>query len=109
MDISINVAGAVEETTVDELFLYDSRHQDMMFEICTQIMVMSFFSAKFRRQKMVTYGNYEADDVDIFVPAAGVAVPVGLQGFSLGDRVNRASEFLRAGFGMDGFSDSGGC
>ena len=55
----------------------------------------------------MTYGNFEADDVDIYVPTAGVAVPVGLQGFTLGDRVNRASEFLRAGLGMDGFSDQG--
>ena len=56
-------------------------------------------------RKMVTYGNYEADDVDIYVPAAGVAVPVGRQCFTVGDRVNIASEFLRVGFSIDGFSD----
>ena len=58
-----------------------------------------------RRQKIVTYSNYEADDVDIFVPAAGVAVPVGLQYLTVGDRVNLACEFLRVGFNMDIFSD----
>ena len=68
-----------------------------------EIWVAANFSAG--RQKLVTYGNYDADDVDIFVPTAGVAVPVGRQSLTVGDRFHLASEFLRVGFNIDGFSD----
>ena len=58
-----------------------------------------------RRQKNVTYGNFVAADVDIYVPTACDAVPVGRQSLEVGDRILSASEFLRVGFNMAGLSD----
>ena len=103
VEVSVDEAAAGDTADVIdtdfEMFLRDSRHQDLLLEIGV---------SAFQRMTMlkeVTYGNYVADDVDIFVPTAGVAVPVGRQGFTVGDRSHLASEFLRVGFNIDGFSD----
>ena len=101
IDVS-NISTAVEENIVLELYLKDlkdSRHQDLLVEIgVSAIQRMTML-------KEVTYGNFEADDVNIYVPAAGVAVPVGRQCITVGDRIHLASEFLRVGFKLEGFSD----
>ena len=78
--------------------LSDYRQQDLLSEI------KIYFLGR-RRQKNVTYGNFEADDVNIYVPAAGAAVQVGRQCITVGDRIHLASEFLRVGFNTEGFSD----
>ena len=83
-------------TQLRERFLSDPRFS-------AEIWVAANFSAG--RQKLVTYGNYDADDVDILVPTAGVAVPVGRQCLTVGTGIHLASEFLRVGFNIDGFSD----
>ena len=96
---SLDVLGnSGAQATTWGYILRDFRQQDLLSEIKIHLFGR-------RRIKNVTYGNFIAADVDIYVPTACAAVPVGRQSLEVGDRILSASEFLRVGFNMAGLSD----